>query len=85
MHGDMNDDFWDFAIGYGGHRADGFSDLVCLMRLGKAARPPEVVTQKDLQLVLEKEGVELSPERRQNIWKAYLYWQSRQHVRSSKE
>jgi len=35
MHGDMNDDFWDFAIGYGGHRADGFADFVRLMRLGK--------------------------------------------------
>ena len=56
----MNDDFWDFAIGYGGHRADGFADFVRLMRLGKVARPRNVVTQKDLQMVLDEEGVELS-------------------------
>ena len=74
----MNDDFWDFAIGYGGHRADGVADFVRLMRLGKVARPRNVVTQKDLQLVLDEEGVELSAGRRENVWKAYLYWRSKQ-------
>ena len=73
----MTEDFWDFAIGYGGHRADGFADFVRLLRLGKVARPRDVVTQKDLQKVLEDEGVELSTERRENVWKAYRYWSSK--------
>ena len=73
----MTEDFWDFAIGYGGHRADGFADFVCMMRLGKVARPRDVATQKDLQMVLEEEGGELSTERRENVWKAYRYWRSK--------
>ena len=65
-------EFWDFAINYHGHKPDAFADFVRLIRMGKI-HPRRVETQHELRDVLYEEGVDLPVDRRDQIWRAYLY------------
>ena len=73
------EDFWDFAINYRGHKPDAFADFVRLIRMGKVHRLRPVETQHERD-VLYEEGVDLPSDRRDQVWRAFLYNQRHSNV-----